>query len=142
MCPGAGVGAGAGVKLRDFALFTDQNINRLVVAELRAQGFDVVDVKESRWHGRDDAQLLAQAVADGRVLVTHDADFGELVVLYGEVVVGVVYLRPGHRQPPETIDTVRAVLARDPDVSPPFLLVARWANGVVTVRVRDLTPGP
>ena len=127
------------MKLRDFSLFTDQNINRRVAAELRAAGFDVVDVKESRWHGRDDEDLLAQAVAGGRVLVTHDADFGELTVLYGAAVVGVVRLRPGHGPAVDMVANVRALLAADPDVTPPFLVVAKMAaDGTVTVRVRGL----
>jgi predicted nuclease of predicted toxin-antitoxin system len=45
---------------------------------LRSQGHDVL---ESRELGQDpgDRELLERAAADGRVLVTIDTDFGELV---------------------------------------------------------------
>jgi len=73
-------------------------------------------------------------------VVNHDADFGTLAILQNEPLVGVVYLRPGHIDPQFTVATIQAVLAIDPDVSPPFILVAKRAGNRVTVRVRALGP--
>jgi len=128
------------VKLRDFGMLTDENVDPDVVVELRSRGFDVGDVCENGWQGRTDAELLRQAVAEGRIVVTHDSDFGTLAILGGEPVVGILYLRPGHIDPQFTIDTIDTLLQADPEVDPPFVLVARRSGTTVSIRVRHLSP--
>jgi predicted nuclease of predicted toxin-antitoxin system len=128
------------LKLHDFPLLTDENLDRDVVAHLRQLGFDVLDVFESSLRGAADVDLLRQATAQGRVAVTHDADFGTLVILQNEPVVGIVFLRPGHIDPQFTIETIEAVLRADPDLVPPFVLVAKRTGNRVTIRVRALGP--
>jgi predicted nuclease of predicted toxin-antitoxin system len=56
---------------------TNENIARFVVERLRQAGHDVLSAKESM-KGQADSQILARAVAESRVLVTFDKDFGEL----------------------------------------------------------------
>ncbi len=128
------------MKLRDFGLLTDENIDADVVAFLRQTGFDVWDVCDNGLQGTTDVDLLRRAFADNRIIVTHDADFGTLAVLGGEPVIGIVFLRPGHIDPQFTIKTIEAVLAADPDVTPPFLLVAKRTGTSVAIRVRALPP--
>jgi hypothetical protein len=53
-------------------------------------------------------------------------------------VLGIVYLRPAHIDPKFTIDSLQAVLRADPDVAPPFLLVAKRRGNKVTIRIRRL----
>jgi hypothetical protein len=60
-------------------------------------------------------------------------------MLQGEPIVGLIYLRPGHINPQFTIDTMQAILKADPDVSPPFILVAKRNDGYVSIRVRQVT---
>ena len=128
------------MKLRDFGLLTDENLDPDVVAFLRQAGFDVLDVCEQGLQGSTDVQLLRRAFAENRAIVTHDADFGTLRILGGEPVVGILYLRPGHIDPQFTIETIEAVLKADPDVSPPFLVVAKRTGTNVAIRVRHLAP--
>lgn len=128
------------MKLRDFPLLTDENLDPDVVAHLRQLGFDVLDVVERGLQGSTDVELLRLATSQGRVVVSHDADFGTLAVLQNEPLVGIFYLRPGHIDPQFTVATIHAVLSIDPDVSPPFILVAKRAGNRVTVRVRALGP--
>jgi predicted nuclease of predicted toxin-antitoxin system len=78
------------VKLREFGLLTDENIDPAVVSHLRTIGFDVLDVCESGLQGSSDVDLLRRAVGERRVVVTHDADFGTLAILQGEPIVGLV----------------------------------------------------
>ncbi len=68
------------MKLREFPLLTDQNIHADVVAFLRDEGFDVVDVQQAGLFNAEDAAILSWAVMQGRVIVTHDADFGMLAI--------------------------------------------------------------
>lgn len=128
------------MKLRAFRLLTDENIDAEVVAFLRTEGFDVSDVCEEGLRGTTDVVLMRRAVADGRIIVTHDADFGTLAVLAGEPLVGIVYLRPGHIDPDFTNQTLSALLTADPDVEPPFLVVAKRTGATVNIRVRQLAP--
>jgi hypothetical protein len=72
------------------------------------------------------------------VIVTHDSDFGTLAVHAGEPIVGLLFLRPGHIDPAFTIETIKAILEHDFDVTPPFLLVARRSGLNVTIRYRPL----
>jgi predicted nuclease of predicted toxin-antitoxin system len=128
------------LKLRDFPLLTDENLDADVVAQLRQLGFDVLDVVQSGLQGAADVDLLRQAVANGRVVVTHDADFGKLAILQNEPLVGIVYLRPGHIDPKFTVATIQAVLTVDPELVPPFIAVAKRTADQVTIRVRALAP--
>jgi predicted nuclease of predicted toxin-antitoxin system len=86
------------VNLRGAAYLTDENIHADVVAFLRSEGCDVLDVKESGLVGMDDLPLIQTALAEQRIVLTHDSDFGKLAVAAGEPMIGIVYLRPGHIQ--------------------------------------------
>ena len=90
--------------------------------------------------GAPDVELLRRAVAENRLVVTHDADFGTLAMLLGEPVVGILYLRPGHIDPQFTIGTLSSLRANDPDVKLPFVVVARRSHDTVAVRIRHLGP--
>jgi predicted nuclease of predicted toxin-antitoxin system len=126
------------MKIRDFGLLTDENLDPAVVLWLRQAGFDVFDVCEQGLQGSSDLALLQLAVTQNRLIVTHDSDFGTLAILQGEPVVGLLYLRPGHIDPQFTVQSLQVVLAIDPDVKPPFVLVAKRTASVVTVRIRAI----
>jgi predicted nuclease of predicted toxin-antitoxin system len=128
------------LKLRDFGLLTDENIDPEVVAFLRQTGFDELDTVENGWQGVQDIRLLRIAVTQGRIVVIHDSDFGTLAILQGEPIVGILYLRPAHIDPQFTIQTIETVLGADPDVIPPFVLVAKRAGNRVNVRLRAVGP--
>lgn len=53
-------------------LYADENFERGVVDELRAFGYDVLTVQEAGRCGLDDPTVLANATAEGRVLLTHN----------------------------------------------------------------------
>lgn len=126
------------MKLVEFKLLADENIHVDVVQFLRGRGIDVLDVTEEGIFGAADVDLLRRAVAEDRVVLTHDRDFGTLAILAGEPVFGIVYLRPGHIDPHFTIETIEVLLREEHDLSPPFILVAQRRNSRVTIRVRRL----
>ena len=75
-------------------LFADECVAGSTVAQLRSDGLDVVwaaDVCPTA----DDEQVLAEAYRDGRVLITADKDFGELVFRQSRPAIGVVNLALG-----------------------------------------------
>jgi len=126
------------LKLLDFPLLADENIHPDVVRFLQEQGCDVVAVRESQLVGSTDEELLRTAVSENRLVLTHDSDFGTLAVLQGKPVVGIVYLRPGHIEPDFTIQTIRAILRQEQDLSPPFVLVSQRIADDVRLRLRTL----
>src|SRR5438876_5249902 len=64
-------------------LYLDQDVPVQLAGMLRAQGVDVVTTLEAGALGQSDAQQLDDAVAAGRVLVTHNRlDFEQLHAEY------------------------------------------------------------
>jgi predicted nuclease of predicted toxin-antitoxin system len=62
-------------------LFLDQMLHLDVAAALREQGHDVIRTVEVGQDRADDAEVLARARREGRVLVTVDKHFGDWVIL-------------------------------------------------------------
>ncbi len=119
-------------------LLTDENVHPEVVRFLEQQAFDVLDVRQHGLVGSSDRDLLRQAHAEQRTVVTHDRDFGRLVIAAEEAFYGILYLRPGHLDPAFTIATLRSVLRLDLAPVPPFILVAERQQERVKVRLRHL----
>ncbi len=83
-----------------------------VVAAARLAGFDLEWIKESSPSANDDT-VLATSLADGRVLVTFDKDFGEMAFRHGKTATcGVVLLRPRLRSPDYLARFMVAVLGQ------------------------------
>jgi predicted nuclease of predicted toxin-antitoxin system len=73
-------------------LLADERCDALMVAGLRADGHDVLYVKESA-RGATDVVILQLGAEQQRILLTEDKDFGELVVRLGLPSYGIILLR-------------------------------------------------
>ena len=73
-------------------LLADESCDGGIVRALRQAGHDVLAVCESH-SGAPDNLVISIAVAQGRVLVTEDKDFGQLVYASGHGHTGVILLR-------------------------------------------------
>jgi predicted nuclease of predicted toxin-antitoxin system len=73
-------------------LLIDVSAGHAVAEALRNQGHDVLAVRD-RDPTMPDIDILAWAVADDRLVVTFDKDFGELVFRSGQAHSGVLLLR-------------------------------------------------
>lgn len=69
----------------------DENVSRLVIDRLRNSGHDVVSIAETR-SGAPDEEVLNVADAEGRILITEDRDFGEMVIRQRCSVTGIILL--------------------------------------------------
>jgi predicted nuclease of predicted toxin-antitoxin system len=69
----------------------DENVSRLVIERLRAAGFDVISIGETK-SGAPDRDVLDAADVEGCILITEDRDFGELVIRQRLKVRGVLLL--------------------------------------------------
>jgi predicted nuclease of predicted toxin-antitoxin system len=96
-------------------------------------------VADEGLRGSDDVAVLRRAHAMGRVVVTHDADFGKLAIQAGEPYTGIVFLRPGHISPSFVLGALAALEASSINVIPPFIAVIERKVDHVRVRVRSDT---
>jgi predicted nuclease of predicted toxin-antitoxin system len=101
----------------------DESCDFAVVRALRANGHQVIAIAEVSPRIPDE-QVLRLASAEGRVLVTEDKDFGELVYAQKQVMSGVVLLRfPGDARTTMAQATVDAVKAIGTNLSNRFTVV-------------------
>jgi predicted nuclease of predicted toxin-antitoxin system len=119
-------------------LIADENIHPGVIDFLRQSGFDVVSVREVGLGGKSDAAIIQFAFAHGRIILTHDSDFGRLVFMRQTNLTGIIYLRPGHIRPEFTIATIQYLESRSFDIQLPFIIVAERSGESIRVRVRQL----
>lgn len=86
---------------------SDQDVWAATTAFLRGLGHDVVTASELGMAQAADVDLLREAQQQGRIFVTRDRDYGNLVFVMGNSP-GVIYLRVL----PSTRDAVHAELER------------------------------
>ena len=70
----------------------DVNVEKDIVDFLNNQGFDVLWIPDYNCKLKDD-ELLSLANKEGRVLITNDKDFGEIVFYQRKVSKGIILLR-------------------------------------------------
>jgi predicted nuclease of predicted toxin-antitoxin system len=70
----------------------DESCDFAVVRCLRAAGFDVEAIMEIA-SGESDANIIKMAVASGRILITEDRDFGDLVYAHQQEHGGITLIR-------------------------------------------------
>ena len=113
------------------------NIHPAIAAALVRRGLDARTVREEGLVGRDDAAILAHAFSLGRVVITHDRDYGQLAIAQGAPFLGIVYLRPGHIVAAFVLDILAAVERLVGEAHPPFIVVAERRADSIRVRLRD-----
>ena len=114
-------------------LCADENIPGDCVAALRAKGHDVRWIREDMPGARDE-EIVERAMADQRLLITFDKDFGELVFHRGKkATAGIILFRVAQPSALTVTDTVLKVLASRDDWVGHFSVVDDR-----TVRMRPL----
>ncbi|MDD5673859.1 MAG: DUF5615 family PIN-like protein [Chitinivibrionales bacterium] len=73
-------------------LLADENVDIRIVRHLRESGFSVAAIQE-KCPGSSDKDVLNIARENGLLLVTEDADFGEMIFSHKLANIGVVFLR-------------------------------------------------
>lgn len=89
----------------------DVGVGKNVEAWLRAEGFDTIALRDVDPRMADlDAQKLASK--EGRIVITMDKDFGELVYRMQQKHVGVLLLRMEDSQKEEKLAAIKAILTQ------------------------------
>lgn len=82
-------------------LLVDANLSPKIAAMLRAGGHDAVHVADIGLLGASDETILAHARDSGQVIVSADADFGELLAVSRATQPSVVLLRSADHLTPD-----------------------------------------
>lgn len=108
------------------AVLADENVPRASIAMLRESGIDVRSAAEAIT-GASDTQVLDLARSEGRLLLTFDRDFGELIYRHQHAAPpAVVYLRFVPTTPEEPASVFRNLLQHDDiDLKGRFTVVTR-----------------
>ena len=109
----------------------DLNVGERVARALRHAGCDILFVGDTDPRMRD-VDILRLAVQEGRVIITLDTDFGNLVYHSGEPHIGVLLLRMPAARSDEKVSVVSDIVSRYGSQLPGHFCVYR--NGRLRVR--------
>ncbi len=115
-----------------YRFLADESCPDPVADALERAGFDIVRSVETMRSASDDA-VLAAAVAQGRIVIAQDRDFGELILRSGQPAVGYVLLRLKGRDWPRVAQRVIEAIQATNDLES-SVLVINWT----TARIRPL----
>lgn len=102
----------------------DQSTDARLIPYLHGLGHDATRIGRDHPHGMRDSDVLAVAVSEGRILITDDRDFGELIYRQGQSHAGVIFLRLDNDTDVETkVERISFVLKAYADQLDHFLVV-------------------
>lgn len=90
----------------------DMGISPSIIRRLREQGYDAVHLYEQGLMRLADEDILRKAQAEGRILLTHDLDFGELLAFSKQEFPSVIIFRLSDMRPENVWLHLSAVLAQ------------------------------
>ena len=113
----------------------DMGVDQRVVAWLRAAGHDAIHLRDEGLHRLPDDDIFDKAIAEARIVLTFDLDFGEIAALASGRVASVILFRLPDARYARVIERLQAVL--------PTSTEALAAGAVVIVeparhRIREL----
>ena len=125
------------MNLRSFRFLADENIDYSVSDYMTAIGLDVFSVKGSHLESKPDTVLLAYALLENRIVITHDTDFTTIAYKDKAAFIGILFLQPGHFAPAFTIQTLETLFVQDISLEIPFIIVAENSKGNIRIRIRN-----
>lgn len=93
----------------------DMGVSQTTVKWLNKQGFNATHVRDVNMNRSLDAEILSKAKAEGRIVLTCDLDFGDLLSASGEYSPSVIIFRLENETPANVIKRLNQVLQESPD---------------------------
>ena len=110
--------------MSSFRFLVDVNVGIAVAHDLRQSGHDVTFAGDVDWR-MTDADMLSLAHGEGRIILTMDTDFGELVYSSRQPHAGVLLLRMPGADREEKVRVVQEIVGRHGDQLPNRFCVYR-----------------
>ncbi len=88
----------------------DMGVALRIVQWLRSEGHDAIHLRDEKLHRLPNGKIFEKAVAERRIILTFDLDFGEIVALSGGQLVSVILFRLHNTRTPHVIERLKKVL--------------------------------
>ncbi len=109
----------------------DVGVGKIVEEWLKDNGYDVKNIREIN-PGMEDREILRIAVNEGRMVITMDKDFGELIYKSGLLHSGILLLRLEDARADEKVSIVKEILEKyDEKMQNKFCV---FQNGRIRIR--------
>lgn len=93
-------------------LLLDMGLAQKTAAFLREHGFDAVHLRDQQLQRLPDAQIVQKALAEERIILTHDLDFSQIVALSHSQYPSVITFRLANMSAPNVNHYLYEVLER------------------------------
>lgn len=90
----------------------DMGLAQRTALFLRAQGYDAIHLREQGLRRLPDEQIIQKALAEDRIILTHDLDFSRIVALSRGQYPSVITFRLADMRAPTVNQYLQEVLAR------------------------------
>jgi predicted nuclease of predicted toxin-antitoxin system len=89
----------------------DVGVSTSTLRALREAGYDAVHLREQNLHRLPDDAILLKAIEEGRIVITFDLDFGDLLATGGGRLPSVIIFRLHNQTPPNVTKRLFDLLA-------------------------------
>lgn len=89
----------------------DMGVATRVVEWLRSEGHDAVHLREEDLQKLPDKDIFKKAVAEGRIVITFDLDFGEIIAFSEKSAVSAIIFRLRNTGTPFVIERLKHVIS-------------------------------
>jgi predicted nuclease of predicted toxin-antitoxin system len=93
-------------------ILADMGVSTKIVDWLRQQGHDVKHLREEGLQRMPDGEIFTKAIAENRVIITFDLDFGEIAALSGGQKTSVILLRLHNTRTAHLIERLDTALSQ------------------------------
>jgi len=94
----------------------DMGVAQRIVQWLCSEGHNAVHLRDERLHRLPNGEIFEKAVAERRIILTFDLDFGEIVALSRGQQVSVILFRLHNTRTPHVIERLKKVLQESSSV--------------------------
>jgi predicted nuclease of predicted toxin-antitoxin system len=112
----------------------DENLHEEVADLLRQQGHDAVTVYDQQMQGQVDDNVAAVCRLEGRVIVTQDLDFSNILTYPPQDYAGIIVLRLHDQSRPSVVAVVSRLL---PLFATESLVGSLWIVDEIGMRIRQ-----
>ena len=94
----------------------DMGISPKTMDFLTRLGYDAIHLHQEGLEKLADADILAKALREERIVLTHDLDFGELVAASGAKLPSIITFRLRNMRPDQVNTYMKEIIEKHPDV--------------------------